>query len=334
MPGSQERSRGGSRRWVSNYLKQIGLLTIAAASGTATASPGTRPAAREAEGPGARAAARSRVFRVKPLGGTAWALESISAKGAFCNGGFIVTGQGVVLVDAFARPQAARQALRIIATVTPQPVRYLVYTHHHFDHVGGSTVFSRKTRIVAHENVASHLKRYNPTRARMPDLVYRNGLQLTSGPHPVLLLHAGRGHSNADTFVYLPNDGILFTGDMVVHKDVGYFGQARVLEWIWTLRLLSVLPIKTVVPGHGPVGGRAVLDDFIGYLEYMYGAIRRFNADGLPDAAVLRRFSLRPPYDTWAYARERTRGTVKRILKELRSHPAAHKAARPRGGNR
>ena len=291
-----------------NLLKYICLSFLCGAASVlfpapAAAGPEVRPA-------GARTGRtarkfKSRFFRVKVLAPGVWGLQSLSTKGAYCNGGFIVTENGVIMVDAYARSQAARDAVRIVKSVTSKPITHLVFTHHHFDHVGGSRVFSRKTRIVAHENVTPRLKRYNPTGARMPDVTYRDGLELCGGANRVLLLHMGRGHTNADTFVLVPRHGVLFGGDMIVHKDAGFFGQAYVLEWIWTLKLLSVLPIRTVVPGHGAIGGRSVLTDMIRYLSHLYDTVRHLKARGLSDRAVLRRFKPGPPYSGWAFIKSR-----------------------------
>lgn len=263
-------------------------------------------------------AERTRFFHVRKLGSDIWGLEALSNRGAYCNGGFVITGEGVVMVDAFARPEAARDAIRIVRSKTAKKIRFVVLTHHHFDHVDGATAFPRDVVFVTHANVRAKLIRRDSRWSRVLMKRYEHGLNLVAGQKRILLLHMGAGHTDADTFVYIPENGVLFTGDMVTHKDAGYFGQAHVFSWIQTLELLRIFPIHTVVPGHGPIGERAVFDDFISYLRHLYQSVKALKDQGLSDRRVQKIFRVGMPYASWSNASSRTPAAVRRILAEIR----------------
>ncbi len=257
----------------------------------------------------------SRMFRVQHHAANVVLLQALDGRGAWCNGGFVITPKGVILIEAFKSPAAAREARRVIRRFTAAPVTHVVLTHHHFDHVGGTRAFGEATRIVAHERVTANLRRRNTTRSRLPNLTYTSRLLLSKSPR-VELLHVGRGHTDGDTFIWLPDTGVLFSGDMAVHKDVGWFGNAHVGTWIASLTAVRKLPSRIVVPGHGPLGGPAVLRDFQGWLRFLQERIGALKRRGLSERAVLRRLKLPLPYATWKGATTRARGAITRTYRE------------------
>lgn len=260
-------------------------------------------------------AVESRVFRVQAHRKNVVLLEAKDGRGAWCNGGFVITPQGVILVEAFRDPAAAREARRVIREFTDARISHVVLTHHHFDHVGGTRAFPRTTRIVAHEQVRVNLRRRNRTGSRLPDLTYRDRLRLAKRPR-VELLHVGRGHTDGDTFVWLPDSGLLFAGDMAVHRDVGWFGNAHVKDWIKSLDVIRKLPIKTVVPGHGPIGGPRVLKDFQSWLRFLHTNVHALRNRGLSARRVLRRLKIPAPYNRWKGATTRAQGGITRIYRD------------------
>src|SRR5258708_7878177 len=184
--------------------------------------------------------------------------------GVGSNNVVIVNDQDVLLVDDGTTPATARALLEDIKLLTPKPVLTVVNTHFHYDHTDGNSIFGPNVEIIAHEYVrtaiqtldvlnrepylTSHttlpaavrdqLKEIKPT---PPTRTYTTQLVLHKGRREIQLLFLGGGHTAGDTFVYLPQDHIICTGDMDEGTRVAYMGDAFPDEWIATLEKLKQL---------------------------------------------------------------------------------------------
>lgn len=242
-----------------------------------------------------------------------WYVQGMSALGSsanqnfISNAAFIVTTQGVVVIDALGSPALARQLVAAIRQVTPQPVSHVIVTHYHADHIYGLQVFKALgARILAHRAARSYL---NSDTARLRLQASRQELapwidastelvdadQWLDADHELLLgglrlqlRHMGPAHTPEDLVVYLPQERVLLAGDLVFRARIPFVGQADSRRWIQALDNLLALDARLIVPGHGPVSESAREDmqltrDYLAYLRSTMGRAAK-NMDPFEEA--------------------------------------------------
>lgn len=252
----------------------------------------------------------------------------------------LITGRGTsVAVDALWAPPMTRDFIDNIRRVSKQPVDHLLITHHHGDHVFGAGFF-RPAQIVSHvrcREVMSTMPPPDPERLRqagspyaedfkglemaLPTLTYDSELTLYAGGREVRLLYCGPAHTVDDTLVYLPREKLLFAGDIAFYYVTPLAFQGHVSGWIKAIDRIKNLDVETIVPGHGPVGGRAELREVREYLALVRRESRRCFEAGLDEtqAAIEIRLGW---FDKWVEP-ERLVHNVMRCYAELRGEPFA-----------
>ena len=196
------------------------------------------------------------------------------------NAGFIVGSEGVILIDTCSTEARTRRQLATIRSITDAPVRIVVNTHHHGDHTHGNALTAPAT-IVAHRLCrtalqATGIKRYEeaftqPTwgalEFRAPTITFESRLDLWSDDRLVELHYIGAtAHTTNDVVAWLPEEKILFTGDLVFHGGTPFVVMGSVPGSIAALDRLRAFGATTVVPGHGRVCTPAVFDVIERYL--------------------------------------------------------------------
>jgi len=220
------------------------------------------------------------------------ALGSPANRNFISNAGFIVTDDGVVVVDALGSPALAGELLAEIRRVTPQPVRYVIVTHYHADHIYGLQVFKAAgATILAHNAGREYLnsdtaqKRLEASRQELAPWVDdqtrlvpadrwldQDETRLRVGTYDILIRHVGPAHTPEDLVVFVPRLGVLFSGDLFFRGRIPFVGQADSRLWIASLeRLIDDKP-RIVVPGHGPASTDPMADltmtrDYLVYLR-------------------------------------------------------------------
>ena len=192
------------------------------------------------------------------------------------NAGFVVTGDGVIVIDALASPRAGEALVASIRSVTSQPIKWLVLTHHHPDHHFGAIVFRRLgAKVIAHPDRRS-LASDGGEDALLADWVRVVGLDamrgfefadkpdrpvtgtdtLRLGGKTVIITHPGAGHSAGDLMVWLPQEKVLFTGDLLIEDGVTMVVDGSSAELLRGLRAIDSLRPRIAVPGHGAIPRR------------------------------------------------------------------------------
>lgn len=225
------------------------------------------------------------------------------------NAGFIVTGEGVIVIDTLGTPKLGRRLLATIASVTDQPVRYVIITHNHPDHAYGTAPFQQLdgVTVVAHAGMLDYLN--SPTLQRSVD--YRrtllgedmqgfepvaadvlveaarfDKLRIELGDQMLDVYNAGSHHSHGDLVVYQVNDGILWISDLAFNQRTTYMGDGdsgQVLEaQAWLQQQFDTVDL--MVPGHGSAQTRPfpMVDNTRRYVERMRETMRAAVENGVP----------------------------------------------------
>jgi glyoxylase-like metal-dependent hydrolase (beta-lactamase superfamily II) len=187
------------------------------------------------------------------------------------NIGAVICGDGVLVIDTRAHHGQARELLADLARITAHPVQWVVNTHHHWDHTFGNAVF-RPAPIWGHERcveamklrseqIRRELKEWYPGHAAAfdevvftpPDHTFTQEATLTLGARQIELRYLGRGHTDNDIVVRVPDAGVVFAGDLIEESAPPAFHDSFPLEWPDTIS--GILPLVTgpLVPGHGGV---------------------------------------------------------------------------------
>jgi glyoxylase-like metal-dependent hydrolase (beta-lactamase superfamily II) len=164
-----------------------------------------------------------------------------------------VTSEGVILVDdKFA--QNVPDVLDRVRSITTQPIKYLLNTHHHTDHAGGDgEILAHGIEIIAHRNVRENIIRNKQPGA--PRLVFNDQASVFLGGVEVQMMYLGRGHTNGDTVIYFRDLRTVHSGDLVIDgmPVIDYNNGGSALEFVKTLNNLLKIDFDTVIPGHGRV---------------------------------------------------------------------------------
>ena len=225
------------------------------------------------------------------------------------NAAFIVSDEGVLVIDSLMTPTLAGKLYAAIRNVTTAPIRYLINTHFHGDHVFGNQYFL-PAPIVAHENCRTELQekfdanmqRYRQREAlipeleqiriTLPDVTFEDKMTIRLGDRVIELSFLGRAHSNSDILAYLPDDKVLFVGDIAVHKTLPAFPDGHITKWLTVIDETAKVDADTIVPGHGPVGGKAELEEARELLHILNSEIKKGFDEGLPEEETAKRVNV------------------------------------------
>jgi len=239
---------------------------------------------------------------------------------AGANAGFVIGEDGVAIVDAFQFPEAAERLLEEIRKLTPLPVRYVINTHYHIDHVAGGGVFKDAGAIVvAHRNVHAWVRTENlkfvgadqPEQRALvgglplPDILVDEALTIQLGARR-LELRVLPGHTGGDLVVAVPDARVLFCGDLVWRQVAPSIIDAMVSTLTETLQGLQERPdaeAYTYIPGQGDVAKLSDIADFQGYLEDLTRTVRTAMTSGATgeDLVAVALPSLRAKYGSWGF---------------------------------
>jgi len=180
--------------------------------------------------------------------------------GAGGNSSVRVTKAGLIIVDTKnLGDQFYNDLMAQIRTVSQDPVKFVIITHHHQDHSGNEGKFvTAGTQVIANEGLKKNLETYNPAQGKPapPNVTYATDKTIKLGGTKVEIHHFGNAHTGGDSIVYFPGDKVVATGDVVVGTapNVDYPFGGSAVEWLTVLDKISKLNFDTLVPGHSAQG--------------------------------------------------------------------------------
>ncbi len=215
------------------------------------------------------------------------------------NVAILVTDEGVLVVDnkySYSYPDIMEQ----LRKVTEQSVRYVFNTHHHFDHAGSNADFMQVAPVLAHRNV--RINRIRNELGGAPEIIYDQSAAVVLGGIEVQAHYFGRGHTNGDSVIYFPSQGVVHTGDLFIWGDrldgttlapfVDYDNGGSAAEWTATLDGLLALDFDTVIPGHGPILRKADIRVFRDKFEQLIASVQALIDAGVSRSDVVDRLDI------------------------------------------
>jgi glyoxylase-like metal-dependent hydrolase (beta-lactamase superfamily II) len=192
-------------------------------------------------------------------------------EGFISNAGFVVTGDGVVVFDSLGTPSLANKLVSKIREITDQPIRKVIVSHYHADHIYGLQVFEEMdAEISAPEGSQKYLqseaakerleeRRFSldpwvneNTRLVLPDVTVSKSDTFTMGDVTFTINYMGKAHSDGDLSMLVEPDRVLFSGDLIFEGRVPFVGSADTKSWLETLTRLETGGLTALIPGHGP----------------------------------------------------------------------------------
>ncbi len=220
---------------------------------------------------------------------------------------FIVTNEGVIVTDpvGYGRPQGGAQYLAEIRKVTNQPIRYLVYSHHHFDHIAGGQVFKEAgARIVAHSKVRERLRVLNEPHTVLPDEVFDTNRTIRLGGVELELTHVGLNHSDSTIVMRLPRERLIFLVDLIPIGQIPGRGMIDFypMEAEQSMRRIMAMDWDRLIPGHPGVNNRLGTKEDVQaqltFLQEVSAAVRAEAREGRCWEPVESQMKF-PKYATW-----------------------------------
>jgi glyoxylase-like metal-dependent hydrolase (beta-lactamase superfamily II) len=204
---------------------------------------------------------------------------------------FMVTPEGVIATDPLTTRDA--KALREeIRKVTDKPVKYVVYSHNHWDHVRGGQIFKDEgAKFVAHEKCVQHFKDKPDPEVVMPDITFSDKYSVKLGGRTLDLIYLGPNHSDCLIFMRPDSDNgkYLFAVDIATPggAPLTFMAGYDPYNWLRTLKELEAMPFTVMIPGHGvPVADKSSITERRRYLDALMAAVKKAVDDGMPAADI------------------------------------------------
>jgi len=222
--------------------------------------------------------------------------------GFISNTVFVITDDGVVVVDPGGSLQIGQMVIDEIRKVTDKPITHVIDTHHHADHWMGNDAFSRldpRPVIIGHQimkdtaeeigerwlEIISNLTKgkNKGTKLVLPDQIVKGNEALKIGGLTFQLYHPEHAHTEDDIGVYIPEEKVLLPGDILFYLRTPGFQDASPMGNAQALQELKKLDFIKVVPGHGPVTDRSGIDYMLDFIQVLHDEVKKYMDEGLAD---------------------------------------------------
>ena len=234
----------------------------------------------------------------------------ISENDSSANSTFLVSDQGILVVDTGLNAQEGRKLLEEIRKVSSAPVRWIVNTHYHPDHRGGNSVVGPDAVIISTVNTRLAVLNSQREKPAQPvpteyalNEVFPTHERLTIyvGGHEVQIYSPGPAHTLGDAVVYFPDQHAIATGDLFLTNSCPAMDDGDMENWIVALDQMLALPVEHVVPGHFELATKNELRRFRNYLADLRDQVARMHSNGLALDQVQKQLELKPYKDFRQY---------------------------------
>lgn len=271
-------------------------------------------------------------FKIVKLSDGVWACIHKFGGKAICNVGVIDNGNETIIFDSFLSPEAAKELLAAIENSNLSPVKYVINSHYHNDHIRGNQVFGKDVKIVSTNRTRDLIEEFEPlniqeekeyapgrfhywdslyvnfngdknsrefknilmwrpyyetlsdsykeVHTRLPDTMIDSLFNMDGPKRKVQLTSIGSGHTESDLVLYLPDDGILFSGDLIFNYSHPYLADGSVYGLFEWLDFLQTMDIQKIVPGHGEIGNKVLVNEMKDYLVTLDSMASELAANG------------------------------------------------------
>jgi len=207
------------------------------------------------------------------------------AKSFGANAGIVEGRDGVLVIDSLVSAKEADRFLADIRNVTKKPVKFVVNTHYHLDHAWGNCRFAKLGAVaICHENAGQHMaesakslahpegfgltaKELEGTTLSAPTITFTDSMTIDLGDVTVELRYPGPTHTNDSITAYVPQDKVIFVGDILFTRYHAFLAEGDLASWQRVLAELVQTPAEKIIPGHGPVSGKTDVQDMKIYLD-------------------------------------------------------------------
>jgi glyoxylase-like metal-dependent hydrolase (beta-lactamase superfamily II) len=221
---------------------------------------------------------------------------------------FVVTSAGVIATDPIGlrRPRAVTTYIDEIKKVTDQPIKYVIYSHSHYDHIAGGKPFKDLgATFIAHKNAKAQLQKLPSPDVVMPDQLVDDKMTLTLGDTTLELLYVGPNHSDNSLVMRLPKEKLIFAVDFIPIQSLLFRNLPDTespLDWEESLKRVLAMDWERLIPGHPNAGGRLGtkqdVTDLIGYMQDLAAEVKKAAAEGKCIDTAMREIKL-PKYENW-----------------------------------
>lgn len=212
---------------------------------------------------------------------------------------FAVTPDGIIATDPIDA-DAARWLKRELKRRFNKPVRYLIYSHDHADHISGGEVFTDTAVVVAHERAKEKvIGEKRPT--AVPTVTFRDTMTIELGGTVVELVYVGKNHSDNSIVMRFSRERVLFAVDFIPIEMVAYrdFPDAYLPDWIDSLNRVELMDFDILAPGHGNLGRREHVRMFREYLDTLYAEVLQNAREG-KSLEEMKRLIVLDQYSGWS----------------------------------
>ncbi len=228
------------------------------------------------------------------------ALPSVENRGFMSNAFAVLTKEGWVVIDALSTPELSKEFVDNLYRVKKAPIKYAIITHYHPDHYyGAKTYKDLGATIIAHEKLLEFYRSGDAQQTLQaqkerfkglfdkvvlvpPDRTVKDRLTLKVGGKTFELISMTTAHTNSDLVVYMPEEKVLFAGDLLYMNRIPFMGDRNASSkgWVEALRKIRDMDIKVVLAGHNEPMGKESIDFTLGYINFLRDNIKRLKEEG------------------------------------------------------
>jgi len=233
--------------------------------------------------------------------------------------GFVVTQEGVVMIDSCNSPLHSRNMLAAIKKVTDKPIVFLIDTETHSDHTANHFIFSPPATVINHVGAGAAMKKeYSPKRAETlaaksaelrdalkgekmipPHIEYKDRMTINLGEQTFELIYLKNVHSDADTAIWLPKERVLFASSAAnVRRFLNLRPSVVIPDVLASYKLMKSLNPEIVITGHGPPTTTKVFDEYEGFYTLLLKRVGAMAAQGKSLAEIKKELKM-PEYADW-----------------------------------